>query len=55
MRAEETAWVICATKGNVLAVLLRIQQLINQHNTKELPYYFPLHIIEISVLKVIIR
>ena len=26
--------------GNVLDVLLKAQQLINQNNTKELPYYF---------------
>ena len=35
--------------GNVSDVLLKSQQLTNQHNTKELPYYFPLPTIEISV------
>ena len=28
--------------GNVSDVLLKAQQLNNQYNTKELPYYFPL-------------
>ena len=55
MRAEETAWVICATKGNVSDVLLKFQQPINQYNTKKLPHYIPLPIIEIGILKVIIR
>jgi len=32
--------------GNVSDVLLKIQQLANQHNTKELPYYFSLLAIE---------
>ncbi len=32
-------------------VLLKFQQLANQNNTKELPYYFPLPIIEISVFQ----
>ena len=35
--------------SNVSDVLLKFQQLNNHHNTKELPYYFPLLIIEISV------
>ena len=35
--------------GNVSDVLLKFQQLANQHNTKELPYYFSLLTIEISV------
>ena len=34
MRAEETAWVICATKGYVSDVLLKARQLTNQYNTK---------------------
>ena len=37
--------------GNVLYMLLKFQQLTNQYNTKELPYYFSLPIIEISVFK----
>ena len=37
--------------GNVSDVLLKFQQPTNQYNTKELPYYFPLLTIEISVLK----
>jgi len=32
-------------------MLLKFQQLTNQYNTKELPYYFSLPIIEISVFK----
>ena len=35
--------------SNVPDVLLKFQQLTNQYNTKELPYYFPLYTIEISV------
>ena len=35
--------------GNVSDVLLKLQQLTNQYNTKDLPYYFSLPIIEISV------
>ena len=35
--------------GNIPDVLLKFQQPTNQHNTKELPYYFPLYTIEISV------
>ena len=35
--------------GNVSDVLLKSQQLINQYNTKELPCYFSLYTIEISV------
>ena len=35
--------------GNVSDVLLKFQQLANQNNTKELPYYIPLPTIEISV------
>jgi len=37
--------------GNVSDVLLKIQQINNQHNTKELPCYFLLPTIEISVFK----
>ncbi len=37
--------------GNVPDVLLKFQQLTNQYNTKELPHYIPLPIIEISILK----
>ena len=37
--------------GNVSDVLLKIQQINNQHNTKELPYYFLLPTIEISVFQ----
>ncbi len=37
--------------GNILDVLLKSQQLANQNNTKELPYYFSLPTIEISVFK----
>jgi len=36
---------------NISDVLLKFQQLTNQYNTKELPYYFPLPTIEISVFK----
>ncbi len=54
MRAEETAWVICSTKGNVSDVLLKFQRPTNQYNTKELPHHSPLLTIEIGVLKVII-
>jgi len=32
-------------------MLLKLQQLTNQYNTKELPHYFPLYTIEISVFK----
>ena len=39
------------TCGNVSDVLLKSQQLVNQHNTKELSYYFSLLTIEISVFK----
>ena len=35
--------------GNVSDVLLKFQQLANQNNTKELPHYFSLPTIEISV------
>ena len=35
--------------GNVSDMLLKLQQLTNQYNTKELPYYFSLLTIEISV------
>ena len=35
--------------GNVPDVLLKPQKLTNRYNTKELPYYFLLHTIEISV------
>ena len=35
--------------GNVSDVLLKFQQLANQHNTKELPYYFSLLAIERKV------
>ena len=35
--------------GNVSDVLLKFQQFTNQCNTKELPYYFPLPTIDISV------
>ena len=35
--------------GNVSDVLLKFQQINNHHNTKELPYYFLLPTIEISV------
>ena len=34
--------------GNVSDVLLKLQQLTNQYNTKELPYYFIFYTIEIS-------
>ena len=37
--------------GNVSDVLLKAQQLNNQYNTKELPYYFSLPTIETSVFK----
>ena len=37
--------------GNILDVLLKSQQLANQNNTKEMPYYFSLHTIEISIFK----
>jgi len=40
------------TFGNVSDVLLKSQQLTNQYNTKELPYYFPLPSIEKNVFKV---
>ena len=32
-------------------MLLKLQQLANHHNTKELPYYFLLPTIEISVFQ----
>ena len=32
-------------------MLLKLQQLTNQDNTKELPYYFPLYTIEIRFFK----
>ena len=35
--------------GNVSDMLLKLQQLTNQYNTKELPYYFSLLTLEISV------
>ena len=35
--------------SNVSDVLLKFQQINNQYDTKELPYYFPLYTIEISV------
>ena len=38
-----------ANFGNVSDVLLKFQQLANQYNKKELPYYFLLYTIEISV------
>ena len=37
--------------GNVSDVLLKAQRLTNQHDTKELPRYFPLPTIEISVFQ----
>ena len=37
--------------GNASDVLLKFQRLTNQYNKKELPYYFFLPIIEISVFK----
>ena len=37
--------------GNVSDILFKSQQLTNQHNTKELPHYIPLPIIEISVFQ----
>jgi len=37
--------------GNVSNVLLKSQQINNQYNTKELPYYFLLPTIEKSVFK----
>ena len=37
--------------GNVSDVLLKIQQINNQDNTKELPHYFSLSIIEVSVFQ----
>ena len=37
--------------GNILDVLLKSQQLANQNNAKELPYYFSLPTIEISIFK----
>ena len=37
--------------GNVSDVLLKAQQFANQYNTKELPHYFPLPTIEISVFQ----
>ena len=37
--------------GNVSDVLLKSQQLTNQYNTKELPYYFPLLAIEKRVFQ----
>ena len=41
--------------GNVSDVLLKFQQLTNQYNKKELPYYFLLYTIEKRVFKSIIR
>ena len=35
--------------GNVSDVSLKFCFINNQYNTKELPYYFPLYTIEISV------
>ena len=37
--------------GNVSDVLLKSQQLTNQYNTKELPYYFSLPTIEKRVFQ----
>lgn len=37
--------------GNISDVLLKIQQINNQDNTKELPHYFSLSIIEVSVFQ----
>mgnify|MGYP000846422392 FL=1 len=37
--------------GNVSDVLLKVQQLTNQYNTKELPYYFSLPTIEKRVFQ----
>lgn len=37
--------------GNVSDVLLNFYHFKNQHNTRELPYYFPLYTIEISVFQ----
>ena len=37
--------------GNVSDVLLNFYHFKNQHNTRELPYYYPLYTIEISVFK----
>ena len=37
--------------GNVSDMLLKFQQLTNQYNTKELPYYFPLLAIEKRVFQ----
>ena len=37
--------------GNVSDVLLKAQKFANQYNTKELPYYFSLYIIETSIFK----
>ena len=48
-------WIRMEKFGNVSDVLLKSQRLINQYNTKELPHYILLPIIEIGVLKVIIR
>ena len=42
-------WIRMEKFGNVSDVLLKFQQLTNQYNTKELPYYFSLLTIEISV------
>ena len=37
--------------GNIPNVLLKFQQLTNQYDTKELPCYFSLYTIEISVFQ----
>ena len=39
------------TFRNVSDVLLKAQQLTNQYNTKELPYYFSLYTIEKRVFQ----
>ena len=38
-------------KGNVSDVLLKFYFINNQYNTKEIPYYFSLPIIEINVFQ----
>ena len=44
-------WIRMEKFGNVSDVLLKFQQLTNQYNTKELPYYFPLLAIEKRVFQ----
>ena len=44
-------WIKMGKFGNVSDVLLKSQQLANQYNIKELNLYFPLPIIEKSILK----